>query len=411
MTSHVNLALKLCHLMSQRIHLRRQWFAYSMLVIIYSALFMPVLHAEPIQVTGQARIVNNDIDKAREDAISQALNYASLKSGVNFNSEQRIEQGRLTQDSFSMQRMGMAENIELISESVSNNMLTVVLALDLAEQDETSQCQKQALKATIMLPQATLADRTQLRHGQLAKFEQAMTQELGNVINGQSNHSFIRIHADEKLDQANTLSNFKGYRIPSWLGQITDSQYILQPDILDISTEEGKSSYFGFVSEASIRQFSFRLTLYHGISGEVVWSETYSDFAPWEFELQETVMPSSQRFWRSAYGQKIIQLFQQSSLALDSELSCRPLLGQIIARQGDRVIINLGRRNGVKTGDKFQVILQQNIPDRMNNMRAIASKSQTVVTIDQVSEDTATAPLIGIGAADNIQIQDIALPL
>jgi hypothetical protein len=386
-------------------------FSIRLLSILLLALIITDADATPIQVTGQARIVAHDMDKAREDAISQALNYASLKSGVNFNSEQRIEQGLLTQDSFSIQSMGIAENIELISESVNNDILTVVLSLDLADQETSAQCQRQTLKAAVMLPQALLADRSQLRYGQLAKFEQAVTQELGKVINSQSSTSFVHIHADEKLDQANTLNNFKGYRIPTWLGQITDSQYLLQPEILDISTEEGSSSYFGFVEESAIRQFSFKLTLYHGISGEVVWSKTYSDVAPWEFERQEIVSPNSQRFWGSAYGEKIIQQFKQSSVDLDQELSCRPLLGQIIARQGARIIINLGRRNGVKTGDKFQIILQQNIPDRMNNMRSIASKSETTVTIDQVSEDTATAPLMGIGSIDNIQLQDIALSL
>jgi hypothetical protein len=386
-------------------------FSIRLLSILLLALIITDADATPIQVTGQARIVAHDMDKAREDAISQALNYASLKSGVNFNSEQRIEQGLLTQDSFSMQSTGIAENIELVSESVNNDILTVVLSLDLADQETSAQCQRQSLKATIMLPQALLADRSQLRYGQLAKFEQAVTEQLGKVINSQSSTSFVRIHADEKLDQANTLNNFKGYRIPTWLGQITDSQYLLQSEILDISTEEGSSSYFGFVEESAIRQFSFKLTLYHGISGEVVWSKSYSAMAPWEFERQEIVSPNNQRFWRSAYGEKITQQFQQSSVDLDNELSCRPLLGQIIARQGERIIINLGRRNGVKTGDKFQIILQQNIPDRMNNMRSIASKSETTVTIDQVSEDTATAPLIGIGSIDNIQLQDIALSL
>jgi hypothetical protein len=381
------------------------------LVSLSSLIFMTQAYSEQIEVTGKARIVNDDFDKAREDAISQALNYASLKAGVNFNSEQKIEQGRLTQDSFSMQRMGVADNIVLVSESVRNNILTVVLALEISDQETNPQCQKQTLKAAIMLPQALIADRSQLRYGQLAKFEQAVSQKLGNVINAQSNYSFMRIHADEKLDQANTLSNFKGYRIPSWLGEITDSQYLLQPEILDISLQEGSSSYLGFVSEPAIRQFSFKLTLYHGISGEVVWSKSFSDTAPWEFELQETVSPTSQHFWNSAYGQSMIQLFQESSLSLDEELSCRPLLGQIIARQGERIIINLGRKNGVQTGDKFQIILQQNIPDRLNSMRTIATQSQTSVTIDQVSEDTATAAIVGMGAADNIQLQDIALKL
>lgn len=365
--------------------------------------------AEQIEVTGKAKIVNGDIDKAREDAISQALNYASLKAGVNFSSEQQVNQGRLTQDTFQIQRMGSANNVELMSEMISQHTITVILQLELSEQEPNAQCKSQSLKAAIMLPQAYLQEREQLRYGQLAHFEERITEQLGKAINAQSRYSFARLHADEKIDNTNQLVNFKGYRIPSWLGEITDSQYLLQPEIIDISTEPAQSSYMGFVGDDPLRQFIFKLTLYHGISGEVVWSESFATSAPWEFERQEIVSPANQRFWRSSYGQAISDILQQSVMSLDKQLNCRPLLGQIVARQGDRIIINLGRKNGVKMGDKFQIVLQKNIPDRFNSMRAIATKSRANVVIEQVTEDSSTAIFDGIDSADNIQVNDIAI--
>lgn len=382
----------------------------ALVVLILMSLFqVPAALAEQVEVTGRAKIVNGDIDKAREDAISQALNYASLKAGVNFSSEQSIDQGRLTQDTFQMQRMGTANNVELMSEMISQNTITVVLQLELAEPEPNAQCKSQLLKASIMLPQSYLQEREQLRYGQLANFEQQITLQLGKVINSQSRHSFARVHADEKIDNTNQLVNFRGYRIPTWLGEITESQYILQPDIIDISTEPAESRFFGLSEDYPQRQFMIKMTLYHAISGEVVWTETFTTSAPWEFEKQEVVSPANQRFWRSSYGQAISEIFQQSVLTLDNQLNCRPLLGQIIARQGDRLIINLGRKNGVKMGDKFQIVLQKNIPDRLNTMRPIASKSRASVVIEQVSEDSATAVFEGIDAADNIQVNDIAI--
>ncbi|GGQ13489.1 flagellar assembly protein FlgT [Shewanella litoralis] len=384
--------------------------AFALALMLLLSLFqVNAAFAEQVEVTGRAKIVNGDIDKAREDAISQALNYASLKAGVNFSSEQSIDQGRLTQDTFQIQRMGSANNVELMSEMISQNTITVVLQLELTEPEPNAQCKSQSLKAAIMLPQSYLQERAQLRYGQLANFEQQITEKLGKMINAQSRYSFARVHANEKIDNTNQLVNFRGYRIPTWLGEITESQYILQPDIIDISTEPAERGFLGFSEEYPLRQFMIKLTLYHGISGEVVWTETFATSAPWEFEKQEVVSPANQRFWRSSYGQSIIEIFQQSILTLDNQLNCRPLLGQIVARQGDRVIINLGRKNGVKMGDKFQIVLQKNIPDRLNTMRPIASKSRASVVIEQVSEDSATAIFDGIDAADNIQVNDIAI--
>lgn len=399
--------------MPTQIHLTKRATRLSKIALalmLFASLFqVQPAFAELVEVTGRAKIVNGDIDKAREDAISQALNYASLKAGVNFSSEQSIDQGRLTQDVFQIQRMGSANNVELMSEMISQNTITVVLQLALSEQEPNAQCKSQSLKAAIMLPQSYLQERAQLRYGQLANFEQQMTEKLGKTINAQSRYSFARIHADEKIDNTNQLVNFRGYRIPTWLGEITESQYVLQPEIIDISTEPAQNGFLGLTEDYPIRQFMIKLTLYHGISGEVVWTETFATSTEWEFEKQETVSPASQRFWRSSYGQAISEIFQTSVLNLDKQLNCRPLLGQIIARQGDRIIINLGRKNGVKMGDKFQVVLQKNIPDRLNTMRPIASKSRANIVIDQVSEDSATAIFNGIDGADNIQVNDIAI--
>ncbi|MGZ9898941.1 flagellar assembly protein FlgT [Shewanella gaetbuli] len=376
------------------------------------AMLLPFhTNAEQIEVTGSAKIVNNNIDKAREQAINQALNYASLRSGVSFNSQQQISQGSLTQDTFSMQRMGSASNIELVSELVSGNSITVVLSLYIDDASQVEQCQQSALKAAILLPQADIRHPVQLNYGHLNNFPEALTLRMGEILNNQSQTSFAKVHANERLYNKNDLVNFKGYRIPSWLGELTDTQYILKTDILDMSTEPYTSSFLGLVEHTPLRQFTFKLQLYHGISGEVVWSETLSTNAEWDFKRQETVMPNSQRFWSSAYGQAIYAQLQQSIISMDDALNCRPVLGQIVAKQGDRIIINLGRNNGIKLGDKLQIVLQKNIPDRLNNMRALVTENTTKVSVDQVSEDTATAVIENIDSAENIQIQDIAIKL
>ena len=395
---------------SQLVISARQFACNSMLLVMVM-LVSTNLWAEQVEVTGKAKIVNGDIDKAREDAISQALSYASLKAGVNFSSEQQIDDGQLTQDTFQMQRLGSASNVQLMSEIISQNSMTVVLQLEVEEQEANPQCKSQALKAAILIPQTYVAERSHLNYGQLLNLEKTVSQQLGSIINSQSQHSFARIHADEKLDNTNELVNFKGYRIPTWLGEVTNSQYVLQPELIDMSLEPAETRMMGFISDAPIRQFIYKLTLYHAISGEIVWTETFADAAPWEFDKQVAVSPQTQRFWRSSYGQTMSDAFQKGILALDHQLNCRPLLGQIIARQDDRIIINLGRKNGVKMGDKFQIVLQQNIPDRLSMMRAIATKTRANVTVEQVSEDSATALLEGIDAAENIQLSDLAIKI
>ena len=188
--------------------------AFALLFVLSTSVSGDAV-AERVEVSGKAKIIDGNIDKAREAAIDQTLNYASLKAGVNFNSQQSINQGNLTQNSFNIQRIGEASNIELVSEIISQSDITVLLRLNLQSKQQAQQCHSQQLKAAIMIPQTSMRDRSQLRYGQLANFEQALSQQYGNVINSLSDYSFVHMHENEKLDHSNELINFKGNRIPS----------------------------------------------------------------------------------------------------------------------------------------------------------------------------------------------------
>ncbi len=365
-----------------------------------------------VVVKGESNIVDGNVTKAREDAIHQALTYATLQSGASFSSSQTVSNGQLTQDSFSIAQQSQAAKVELINELIEGDKLTVMVRVDvIGASSHQAQCDSQSLKAAILVPQSMINDRAQLRYGNIGFFEKALSVRIGDTLTQTSDSSFAHLHANERLDIEQALVDIRGYRLPSWLSEITDSQYVLLPEIIDISTNPAESNMLGLWSSDPIRQFQLRLSLYHGISGEQVWSQDYTSSAPWEFERQETVPSNQNRFWNSAYGKNIDKVLMQATQDIDASLSCRPILGQIVAKQHDRIIINLGRRHGIKVGDSFQLILQENLPDRFDKMRAVAGKSRATVKIDQVTQDTATAILVGQNAAYNVQINDIAIKM
>ncbi|ABV37700.1 conserved hypothetical protein [Shewanella sediminis HAW-EB3] len=384
----------------------------SLLLLTLVSLYSQLAFGAWVVVKGEANIVNGNVPKAREDAIHQALTYATLNSGANFTSTKQVKNGQLVEDSFSIQNQSEAAKVELVNELIEDDKLTVMVRVDIISSGTNEmQCDSQSLKAAILVPQSLIKDRTQLRYGNIGFFEKALSQRIGDALTQSSQTSFPHIHANERLDIEQALVDIRGYRLPSWLSEITDSQYVLLPEIIDISTDPAESHMLGLWSSDPNRQFQIRLSLYHGISGEKIWSESYNTSAPWEFDRQETVPSNHQRFWQSTYGKTIDKVLAQAIEDIDTSLSCRPILGQVVAKQHDRLIINLGRRHGIHVGDSFQLILQQNFPDRFDKMRAVAGKSRATVEIDQVTEDTATAVLVGQKASFNVQINDIAIKM
>ncbi|ABZ75985.1 conserved hypothetical protein [Shewanella halifaxensis HAW-EB4] len=384
-------------------------YSITALVCLMSSILALPVQAKWITASGQAMITDNNVTQAREDAIHQAVSYATLQSGARFSSQQTVSNGQLINDSFMLEHQAQSQNIELISERIENNEITVNVRIDIVEPlDDT--CQGNPLKAAILIPQALIKDRTQLRVGNIGLFEQNLSERLALMLEQHASNSFPQTHANERLDIDQSLVDIRGYRLPSWLSEITDSQYILLPEIIDISTEDFTST-LGLWDNDPMRNFQIRVSLFHGISGEKIWSQQYSQAAEWEFLRQQTVNSNSENFWGSEYGQAIDQVLAEVSRDIDSSLNCRPLLGQVVSRQTDRIILNLGRRHGIRVGDKLQLVLQQNMPDRLDNMRAVAGKSKATITIDQVTEESATAVLDGMAASLNIQINDLAIKL
>ena len=223
-------------------------------IILACTLFItsPV-QAQWIHASGQAKIIDNNLVKARQEAIEQAVSYATLKSGARFSSEQTVINGQLVNDSFTLSQNAQSQQVEMVSEQIEDGYITVNVRIDMVEPFEQA-CENSQLKASILVPQALIKDRAQLRYGNLGLFEQNLSEQLAQTIENHSNSSFTHLHANERLDVDQALVDVRGYRLPSWLGEITDSQYILLPEIIDISPEQSTRT-FGLWENDPMRVF------------------------------------------------------------------------------------------------------------------------------------------------------------
>lgn len=264
------------------------------------------------------------------------------------------------------------------------------------------------IKASIVVPQAHMMDRSQLRYGQLDHFEQSLSARISQILNRELQQGFTLPFDKERLDFAPSFTANPDTHIPDWLNKITNSQYLLIPTIESIATEQ-KRFIFGLWETDPQRQFTLNVSLYHGISGERIWQNHYQSQAEWEFSQQTHVDSNSPLFWNSEYGETIDNVLTQLSQDLDNTLTCRPVIGQIIARNGNQIMINFGRRNGVKVGERFKLVLQYPLTDRFNLERITAVNTQTSIRLEQVSENTASAHLAPQDTVLNIQINDLIL--
>ena len=79
------------------------------LIILSLALLSLPTRAEWIEASGEATIINGNTAQAREEAINQAVSYATLSTGIQISSEQQTSNGNLTQNNFAINRNAQAQ--------------------------------------------------------------------------------------------------------------------------------------------------------------------------------------------------------------------------------------------------------------------------------------------------------------
>lgn len=367
-----------------------------------------MVNANWVEVIGKSYIENDNVELARKNAINDALLNADYQYGVHVSNQYQIRDGKLVKSaSRTNQRTQASADFEFANDIINDDELTVKIRVfvdGLTLNNEP----KSLFRSRILVPQTLIFDPQQLTYGQIYQFGSALSKKLAEVIDQQARTAFSKASYNDKLNFHLSKSSISEPSLPQWLGAKTESQYVLIPELLDASVEQDSS--FGLFSNPK-RQFDLKLSLYHAISGEKVWSKSYHTSSDWNFARNDIISTASNRFWSSEYGEKVNRVLQQVARDLGRFVTHRPLMGQIIAKKQNQLLLNIGRNHGLKVNDTLSVVLKRDLPDRMQAIRLIAEKSDTKVVIKQLTEDTALVDWPSHNTISNVQVGDIALAM
>jgi hypothetical protein len=372
-------------------------------------LFSPLLWAKWLEVEGLAAIQKENKAEAREQAIKNAMQEASFRMGFKFASQQKVVNGLMKEFSTTITGRNEARRIEIVSENVIKDNYQVIMRFEYDEKDLQESCTPSSIKSSLLIPQAIISNMHQLKEGYIYSLNSALIERLEYLIKANANLYFPLIAPKNTINIQPSLTDKSSYKFPNRVVEISNAQYLLHAIILDTSLSERTYYLNGLFSSTPQREFHVEFKLYHGISGEELWTQKYITSASWEFDLSANINPSSQSFWDSNYGAAIDKTLENAIYDLDQILGCRPTLGQVIARKSDRIVINLGRRHGVEVGQEYHVILLRHMFDRLSILRSLPEQSDASVTIQSVTEYYATATLKAETASLNVQVDDLVI--
>ncbi|NVC63769.1 flagellar basal-body protein [Vibrio sp. 05-20-BW147] len=346
------------------------------------------------EATGVATIVSSE-EVARvhalEDALYKAVNFSGADIGSLSNLRPYLEESR-TEYQFTNHEVRY-----ILVESLRSRGNKVEVRARIDIYPSATGCHVSQYKKTILVGNIDIASPQQAVMGQIYK----VGDDFSHVINrqfDQESRSFVSLGTtDYEIDKR------RPERI-KMIAQDTGAQYIIGGVITDLTaTIESK-----LLSDDVInRQFALEMQVYDGKTGNEVYARSYREVAKWPFAKTSQIDTRSARFWASTYGEMMLRVSRNIMLDMESEVSCKITLPEVVAVFGDTITMDLGRVHGVKEGDQLQLWHTASFIDQHGLPRNKVSRSEITLTVSRVYENEAELTVNQNNLASSIQIGDV----
>jgi len=384
-----------------------------MRLLILTCLLFTTLIAKSqwYETQGQAYITNNESEAARVIAMENALKRALLVAGASVSSVQQVINGVLTEDLISIRASGTVNSFELLEETHIGNMLTVKIRADIFPQEK--QCFSADYRKSILLTRSNILYREQANIGDIYDLDSEVVRKIGSKINDQGHYLDAKLTIKNKNSFSRLNESMQRDKIKALvmsLSDHTDTQFVMFSEIEDLSFTERTNSRLKFWSSDTFdRHFTFKLYIYNGDNGELVFDKQYRQSAPWTFEKRAKVDTRSNTFWRSEFGSAINHTLDTMLTDIDENMMCQPTRGKILRVDGNTLMFNLGENHGVKVGDEFSLMHLHNFTADSGKTYAGFNVSSYKVKVTSTTRESATAKTSDNHLLGNIQINDIAV--
>lgn len=378
--------------------------------IVFLVLFSNLSFATWYQGSAQQSIGTFNFETIRTETIKHAIANAAMQSNSYIQVEDIVLDGLLESSKTVLRSEGNIRRVKILSESINNDILSIIVNVDIKP---IFGCQNDPYAKSLLLTQFPLLKPNQAVQGAIfdigiqasRRFEMQLNTQESVYVSSLLNKAFM---PDGSLGTINTryLKD-----VGSYLATEHDSQFILFGAIRDISLFEQVKDQLLIDDVLLRRNFTFQIYLYDAIKGKLIIQKSYHGESNWQYKENHMVDTNNSVFWRSDYGRTVLHTINSAVIDINDELSCQQSLPQIIHSDNGKLVINIGEAQGVKVGDKFELVKQQ-------LMQGIKGKSFALSSVDtskslkviQVNNQTAVLTSDWLSTLDGSLIQNLVRP-
>jgi hypothetical protein len=389
------------------------------LVFLVLSVFSVYLHADWVQVTGKAVYDEDRYDYVRQQAREDALQQAVMSLGGRVESIQRVENGLISQDSFSLSNDASVNEAVLEDEYIEGGILNLVMSVDVEAVPTCPSSQANAYKKKVAVMGFALQSPQQAKMGRLDNIERGLASALNSALHQQDNlvvfeHSQFGLHqettnAPTRFTAQRTLTKATNY------AQQIGAQFVVSGVVRDLgveNTESFSTSYWNKLKRLTQqvnmnRRFTTEIFVHDGFSGAIVWQKRFSTSAPWTDELGRDIGFGSSEFWQGEYGQAVSAVVDDMAWMIGDQLRCQPFMTRISRVDGKTLHFTSGASSGLRPGDKLSVYRTYNYYDSDLLKGTELMNAKTALTVSQVHPNFSSGSIAVDPGRLNIQEDDL----
>jgi len=352
------------------------------------------VNAAWLEVTGQATMLESE-STARTNALEDAVYQAMLYSGADISSFSHIKPYLASEREEYQFSGNEVRHVMVLKTRKKSGNFYMTARIDIYPSANT--CHKIQYKKGLLLGHFDIVSPQHAAMGGIYQLGDNFTAMLKRQIERKS-QSFVvsgitRVPIRPEQPGAMTM-----------LAEDNDAQYIVNGQITDLTSTLDQKL---IRSDQVNRQFAATVQVMDGKTGEQLFQNNYREVAEWPFSRVSQVDTKSARFWQSSYGQAVQRISRNVMLDLESSLSCRTSLPEVVNVHGNTVQINVGRIHGVTRGDQLQLWHSAGFIDQMGIPRNRMVQTEITLTVERVYEKSTELSVNQADLASSIQPGDL----
>lgn len=400
-------------------------FHFYFLSLAFLLLSHSASAATTVEAIGQAIVRKNDMGKAREEAIADAKQQASLQAAAFISSTQQIENGILEIDNMRISTLSSISNVEILEETMRGNTLHVHIRADVNIEEACENGNTgNSFRKNVAVAAFPMQYPAQGNLGGLKNIESIISAQISARLNKQPNifalnAGNLRVHQDLNTAASRQLDDGTLTTMMDNTQQL-DTQYIVSGVIRDLSMLSPNivreknwlvDTYnrLDYKSDKHLRHFSIEFFIYDGFSGTLLEQMSYETQGMWTLEGNTKTGFATPAFLQTDYGRKVEQLLNNAAYDLSQSLRCLPFSARITRVEDSQIWINAGKSSGLRRGDRLTIYRKNMFYNPTGNSTTELINTRLSLTINDVQPTSASGSINVSASQENIQPDDIVM--